>query len=98
MIDVHQLKPKEVKLIDIIMDTNKLYLVFEFLFMDLKKYIDDQKHQSNRIDPELSRSYMFQMLQVNIKIKYRQLVEFNRLQVVKTLAFHLCVSDFSIQH
>ena len=46
------------------MDEKKLYLVFEFLFMDLKKYIDEQKYQKNRIDVELSRSYMYQMLQV----------------------------------
>ena len=56
--------PNIVKLIDVIMDEKKLYLVFEFLFMDLKKYIDEQKYQKNRIDVELSRSYMYQMLQV----------------------------------
>jgi len=55
--------PNIVKLIDVIMDEKKLYLVFEFLFMDLKKYIDEQKYQKNRIDVELSRSYMYQMLQ-----------------------------------
>ena len=57
--------PNIVKLIDVIMDEKKLYLVFEFLFMDLKKYIDEQKYQKNRIDVELSRSYMYQMLQVS---------------------------------
>ena len=57
--------PNIVKLIDVIMDEKKLYLVFEFLFMDLKKYIDEQKYQKNRIDVELTRSYMYQMLQVN---------------------------------
>ena len=52
------------------MDEKKLYLVFELLFMDLKQYIDEQKYrwlylyQKNRIDVELSRSYMYQMLQV----------------------------------
>ena len=51
------------------MDEKKLYLVFEFLFMDLKKYIDEQKYQKNRIDVELSRSYMYQMLQVISFIK-----------------------------
>jgi len=55
--------PNIVKLIDVIMDETKLYLVFEFLFMDLKKYIDDQRAQNNRIDVELTRSYMYQMLQ-----------------------------------
>ena len=46
------------------MDVNQLYLVFEFLYMDLKKYIDDQKAQGQRIDIELSTSYMFQLVQV----------------------------------
>lgn len=55
--------PNIVELIDIIMDENKLYLVFEFLFMDLKKYIDDQRKQNTRIDVGLTQSYMFQMLQ-----------------------------------
>ena len=31
--------------------------------MDLKKYIDDQRKQSTRIDIGLTQSYMFQMLQ-----------------------------------
>merc|ERR1711892_794109 len=43
-------------------DESKLYLVFEFLFMDLKKYIDDQRKQSTRIDTGLTQSYMFQAL------------------------------------
>ena len=56
--------PNVVNLIDVIMDVNQLYLVFEFLYMDLKKYIDDQKAQGQRIDIELSTSYMFQLVQV----------------------------------
>lgn len=55
--------PNIVNLIDVIMDVNQLYLVFEFLYMDLKKYIDDQKAQGQRIDIELSTSYMFQLVQ-----------------------------------
>ena len=56
--------PNVVNLIDVIMGVNQLYLVFEFLYMDLKKYIDDQKAQGQRIDIELSTSYMFQLVQV----------------------------------
>ena len=49
------------------MDESKLYLVFEYLFMDLKKYIDDQRKQNTRIDVGLTQSYMFQMLQEGVK-------------------------------
>jgi len=55
--------PNIVNLIDVIMDVKKLYLVFEFLYMDLKKYIDDQKSQNSRIDLDLTTSYTFQLLQ-----------------------------------
>ena len=47
----------------------QLYLVFEFLFMDLKKYIDDQRKQNTRIDVGLTQSYMFQMLQVILDLQ-----------------------------
>lgn len=36
--------------------------------MDLKKYIDDQRKQNTRIDVGLTQSYMFQMLQVSLKL------------------------------
>ena len=49
------------------MDESKLYLVFEYLFMDLKKYIDDQRKQNTRIDVGLTQSYMFQMLQAGVE-------------------------------
>lgn len=55
--------PNIVKLIDVIMDATKIYLVFEFLYMDLKKYIDDQKNQGSRIDIDLTTSYVFQLCQ-----------------------------------
>ena len=43
--------------------------MFEFLFMDLKKYIDDQRKQNTRIDVGLTQSYMFQMLQVILDLQ-----------------------------
>ncbi|CBY15949.1 unnamed protein product [Oikopleura dioica] len=49
--------PNIVKLIDVILDTTKVYLVFEYLYMDLKKYIDDQKAEGTRIDMGLTTSY-----------------------------------------
>jgi serine/threonine protein kinase len=56
--------PNIVKLIDVILDTTKVYLVFEYLYMDLKKYIDDQKAEGTRIDMGLTTSYAYQICQV----------------------------------
>jgi len=55
--------PNIVKLIDVILDTTKVYLVFEYLYMDLKKYIDDQKAEGTRIDMGLTTSYAYQICQ-----------------------------------
>ena len=40
----------------------KLYLIFEYLTMDLKKYIDT--HRKPRIEPMLVKSWTYQLLQV----------------------------------
>ena len=42
----------------------KLYLIFEYLTMDLKKYIDTYKKP--RIEPMLVKSWTYQLLQVVI--------------------------------
>lgn len=52
--------PNVVCLEDVIMQENRIYLVFEFLSMDLKKYIDTQK---NGVDPDLVKSYLHQILE-----------------------------------
>ncbi|KAH3765770.1 CMGC/CDK/CDC2 protein kinase [Pelomyxa schiedti] len=49
-----------VNLIDVVNDDSKLYLVFEFLDQDLKRYIDCVK--TPYVDPALVKSYVFQML------------------------------------
>ena len=49
--------PNVVGLDDVIMQENRLYLVFEFLSMDLKKYIDTQ----SPLDANLIKSYTYQM-------------------------------------
>lgn len=51
--------PNVVGLDDVIMQENRLYLVFEFLSMDLKKYIDTQ----SPLDKNLVRSYTYQILE-----------------------------------
>lgn len=42
------------------MEDNRLYLIFEFLSMDLKKYMDSLPNDK-LLDPELVRSYMYQI-------------------------------------
>ncbi|XP_044756286.1 cyclin-dependent kinase 2-like [Coccinella septempunctata] len=48
-----------VELLDVMYSTDKLYLVFEFLDLDLKKYMDRSKGPLNK---ELIRSYMKQLV------------------------------------
>ncbi|KAI8608357.1 kinase-like domain-containing protein [Chytriomyces sp. MP71] len=50
--------PNIVKLLDIVHNDAKLYLIFEFLDLDLKKYMDSIK----TLSPSLIRSYMLQLV------------------------------------
>ncbi len=50
-----------VKLLDIIHTDNKLFLVFEYLNLDLKKYMD-MAQNCNGLPLNLVKSYLFQML------------------------------------
>lgn len=52
--------PNIVSLEDVLMEESRLYLVFEFLSMDLKKYMDTLR-PDKMMDPELVRSYMYQI-------------------------------------
>lgn len=52
--------PNIVSLEDVLMEENRLYLIFEFLSMDLKKYMDSLG-PDKMIDPKLVRSYMYQI-------------------------------------
>ena len=56
--------PNIVCLQDIIMQENRLYLIFEFLTMDLKKYLDTAIPENDMMDPKLVKSYTYQLLQV----------------------------------
>ena len=57
--------PNIVNLEDVIMQENRLYLIFEFLTMDLKKYMDSISPASAMMDPQLVKSYTYQLLQVS---------------------------------
>ena len=55
--------PNIVLLSDVLMQEAKLYLIFEFLTMDLKKYMDTNVPKDGQMDPKLMKSYTYQLLQ-----------------------------------
>lgn len=57
--------PNIVGLEDVIMQENRLLLIFEFLTMDLKKYIDSQKGKNGEgaLDPGSVKSYLYQIFE-----------------------------------
>lgn len=74
--------PNIVELITVLMEDEKLFLVFEFMKMDLKEYLDNLKSKltdylfslyiyilnlemRSFMPPELTKSYMFQMICVS---------------------------------
>ena len=57
--------PNIVRLQDVIMQEARLYLIFEFLTMDLKKYLDTISAKE-MMDKNLVKSYCYQILQVRI--------------------------------
>ena len=59
--------PNIVRLQDVIMQEARLYLIFEFLTMDLKKYLDTISAKE-MMDKNLVKSYCYQILQVRIHI------------------------------
>ncbi|XP_002722978.2 cyclin-dependent kinase 3 isoform X1 [Oryctolagus cuniculus] len=53
--------PNIVRLLDVVHNEKKLYLVFEFLSQDLKKYMDSTP--ASQLPMHLVKSYLFQLLQ-----------------------------------
>ncbi|TGZ47289.1 Uncharacterized protein DBV15_04192 [Temnothorax longispinosus] len=58
--------PNIVNLIDVLMEESKLYLIFEYLTMDLKKYMDSLGNKL--LEPAIVKSYLYQ----NTKNAYRR--------------------------
>uniref|UniRef100_T1E1B6 Putative cyclin-dependent protein kinase n=1 Tax=Cupiennius salei TaxID=6928 RepID=T1E1B6_CUPSA len=54
--------PNIVSLLDVLMQESRIYLVFEFLSMDLKKYLD-KIPDGQYMEKELVKSYMYQLLE-----------------------------------
>ncbi|XP_077299117.1 cyclin-dependent kinase 1 [Arctopsyche grandis] len=55
--------PNVVKLEDVLMEESRLYLIFEFLSMDLKKYMDNlgSLDPPKFLEPALVKSYLYQI-------------------------------------
>ncbi|PWN36067.1 Pkinase-domain-containing protein [Meira miltonrushii] len=51
-----------VRLFDIIHQESKLYLVFEFLDLDLKKYMDNVSNKPDGLGPEIVRKFTYQLI------------------------------------
>merc|ERR1711976_485967 len=65
--------PNIVLLQDVIMQESRLYLIFEFLTMDLKKYLDTIP-QKEFCDPNLVQSYTYQILQAMLFCHQRRVL------------------------
>ncbi|XP_033329476.1 cyclin-dependent kinase 1 [Megalopta genalis] len=52
--------PNVVRLIDVLMEETKLYLIFEYLSMDLKKYMDSLG-SGKLLEPKMVKSYLYQI-------------------------------------
>ncbi|XP_015593137.1 cyclin-dependent kinase 1 [Cephus cinctus] len=52
--------PNIVSLVDVLMEEPRLYLIFEFLTMDLKKYMDSLG-SGKLMDPSVVKSYLYQI-------------------------------------
>lgn len=65
--------PNIVKLEAILMEEGKLYLVFEFLSMDLKKYLDTIPNDQ-LLDSKLLKSYMYQILLAMLFCHQRRII------------------------
>lgn len=53
-----------VKLIDVSLEKEQLFLIFEFLSMDLKHYLDKKKREKMKLPQLEVRTYTYQILQV----------------------------------
>lgn len=52
--------PNVVRMIDVVVEELRLHLIYDWMEMDLKKYMDTLP-DGQMMDPELIRSYMFQI-------------------------------------
>lgn len=65
--------PNVVSLEEVLMQDGRLYLVFEFLSMDLKKYMDSLPKEK-LMDKQLVKSYLHQLLQAILFCHHRRII------------------------
>lgn len=65
--------PNIVCLEDVLMEESRLYLIFEFLMMDLRKYLDKMP-ENKQMDPELVKSYVYQINQAILFCHMRRIL------------------------
>ncbi len=66
--------PNIVTLQEVIMQESRLYLIFEFLTMDLKRYIDTAVGPKEFVDPQLVKSYCYQIMQAMLFCHQRRVL------------------------
>ncbi len=52
-----------VELKDVVCSENKLYLLFEYLEIDLRKYLESLMENNEELEPEFVKSFIFQILE-----------------------------------
>ena len=56
-------RTKQTNYTNIVLSDFRLYLIFEFLTMDLKKYLDTSIDKNEMMSAELVKSYCYQLIQ-----------------------------------
>lgn len=62
------------RLLDVVIEQKKLYLVFEYLHTDLKDYIDELKEKKKPMDPLLVKRLLYQLISGTAKIHEKRIV------------------------
>ena len=62
------------RLLDVVIEQKKLYLIFEFLNKDLKDYIEELKEKKKTMEPLLIKKLMFQLISGIAKIHEKRIV------------------------
>lgn len=78
--------PNVVTLMEVIFDNNKLYLVFEFLSMDLRKWLESLP-ENELPSAKLVKSYMCQMLQATVFCHQRRIIHRDLKKVHLSITF-----------
>lgn len=87
--------PNIVRLMDVLMEETRLYLIFEYLTMDLKKYMDTLG-SGKLMEPKMVKSYLFQVLNIFLIYKIKSPLHrlYNDLRQVIFDINHIKSSNF----